>query len=191
MARSPINQQLFINDGTGRKLGIATATWVTQAVNIDEHRRLSITVGFQAATGASLMPLGQDQNFSGTYGAMAGGQGGIVGGNAGYATGPLSGFTGVLQVQTTNELGYVNGGTGTQQAGAGAQPGFNGWTGGLYWQTVQSGTVNVTNSTNVIQIDLTDVGAKWVRVAFNVASGVPSGSVGSGTAHVFLTAKAI
>lgn len=53
MSRSPIRQQLFINDGTGQKLAIQTGTFVTNAVNVDEHRRVSLTIGITSATGAA------------------------------------------------------------------------------------------------------------------------------------------
>jgi hypothetical protein len=53
MSRSFIQNQLFINDGTGQKLPIATSSWVTSWVNIQEQRRLSITLGIQSATGAA------------------------------------------------------------------------------------------------------------------------------------------
>jgi hypothetical protein len=163
MSRSTINQQLHINDGGGLHIPIATGNFVTSAVNIEEHRRLSFTIGIQTSPTGSFGP-GATQT---------------------------GGFTGILLVQTTNEIPKCNGSTGTQQAGAGRQPGTNGYTGALYWTTVA--TAGINNNVTIAQIDITDVGASWVRVAFNqtTASGVTATGTlgGTGSMHVFLTAK--
>lgn len=163
MSKSSIRQQLFINDGTGQKLAIATSTWVTNAVNIDEHRRLSLTIGVGSATGAAA---------------------------------DIGGFTGTLLVQGTDELAQCYGQTGTQEAGNGSRPGTNGFTGARFWQTIPSGTVNITNTSgqpgNAILLSFTDVGVAFVRVAFNVSPTGPYANAtacGSGTFNVFLTAK--
>lgn len=160
MSRSSIRNQILLNDGLGNKLPIQTGTWVSSAINIDEHRRLSVTLGVQSATGAA---------------------------------GDAGGFTGILLVQGTDELAQNNGCTGTQEAGNTSRPGLNGFTGALWWQTIPSGTVAITNATNRLLLSFTDVGVGFVRLAFNVtatgtlAPGVGQG--GSGTMQVYVTAK--
>lgn len=160
MSRSSIRNQILLNDGLGNKLPIQTGTWVSSAINIDEHRRLSVTLGVQSATGAA---------------------------------GDAGGFTGILLVQGTDELAQNNGCTGTQEAGNTSRPGLNGFTGALWWQTIPSGAVAITNATNRLLLSFTDVGVGFVRLAFNVtatgtlAPGVGQG--GSGTMQVYVTAK--
>ena len=110
------------------------------------------------------------------------------------AVGDAGGFTGVLLVQGTNELAQTNGGTGTQEAGQTNRPGTNGYTGAVYWQTIVSGTINITNATNALLLDYTDVGPAFIRVAFNVSAtgSTATGTLGgSGTMKVFLTAKSL
>jgi len=161
MSKSTIRNQLFLNDGAGNPLPIATGTFVTKAINIDEHRRLSLTIGVHGPTG----PLG-------------------------------GGFTGLMLVQGTNELAKCFGSTGTPQAGAGSQPGDNGYTGARYWNTIPSGAIAIgptLSNGNSMQVDFTDVGCAFVRVVFNYTAsgpiiGVP-GSGGSGIMDLFLTAK--
>jgi hypothetical protein len=63
MSRSTVRNELFLNDGTGQKLLIQTGTFVTSAVNVDEHRRLSLTIGIMSATGA----IGDVGGFTGTF----------------------------------------------------------------------------------------------------------------------------
>lgn len=77
MSRSTIRNQLLIQDGLGNRLpmvpsgagiggfqnGIQTGTWVSSAINVDEHRRVSITVGIGSATGAA----GDSGGFTGTF----------------------------------------------------------------------------------------------------------------------------
>lgn len=113
-----------------------------------------------------------------------------VQGSTGVAGG---GFTGTLQVQTTNETANCNGGTGTQAAGSLGQPGNNGYTGALFWQTVQSGTIAVTNAMNVAQVDINDVNAAYFRVAFNMSAtgaiNTAVGAGGSGTMFIYWTGK--
>jgi hypothetical protein len=158
MSRSTVRNQLLLNDGTGKKLPIQTGTWATNAVNIDEHRRLSLTIGITSATGAA---------------------------------GDTGGYTGTLVVQGTNELGQCNGATGTQEAGNTNRPGINGFTGARFWNTLASGTFNIDNTTQSLLIQFTDVGVAYVRVGFNLTTNnVPATTaVGSGTFHVYLTAK--
>lgn len=100
------------------------------------------------------------------------------------------GYTGILSVQGTDEVPncIIVQGTGPSVAwaGAGAQPGQNGYTGALYWQNLPSGSVNVTNSTSAFQLQLTDVGVRFVRLVFNQGVVAP---IGSGTIQIFLTAK--
>lgn len=161
MSRSTIRNQLFINDGRGNKLAISTGTWVTNAVNIDEHKRLSLTIGIEGSTGASP---------------------------------DLGGFTGTLLVQGTDELGQCNGQTGTQEAGNTNRPGVNGFTGARYWNTIPSGSIGWDLSKRSMLLSFTEVGAAYVRVAFNVSATGPlaiaTGTLGgSGTWNVFLTAK--
>jgi len=159
MSRSTVRNQLFLNDGTGVKLPVSTGTFVTSAVNVDEHRRLSLTIGITGSTGPS----------------------------------DSGGFTGTLVVQGTNELGQCNGATGTQEAGNTNRPGINGFTGARFWSNLASGSFNIDNTTKSLLIQFTDVGAAYVRVGFNVTSNnvpAPVGSaVGSGTMHIYLTAK--
>ncbi len=160
MSRSTVRNHLFINDGgNSRDLsrGISTGTFVTQAVNIEEHRRLSLTVGIAGSTGPS----------------------------------DTGGFTGILQVQGTNELGQRAGMTGTVEEGTLYKPGINGFTGARYWNTLASGTFNIDNTTQSLLISFTDVGAAYVRVAFNITSAnVPATTaIGSGTMNIYLTAK--
>jgi hypothetical protein len=159
MSRSSIRNQLFINDGLGNKLPIQTGTWVSSAINIDEHRRLSFTIGIGSATGA---------------------------------VGDAGGFTGILQVQGTDEIAQSNGCTGTPEAGNTSRPGTNGFTGALYWQPIQSGTVAINNTMNRLQLSFSDVGVGFVRLAFNTtATGILGAAAagGSGTWNVFMTAK--
>lgn len=158
MSRSTIHNELFLNDGTGIHLPIATGTFITRAINVDEHRRLSLTIGMlSSATGADLM----------------------------------GGFTGTLLIQGTDEIGRCNGVTGTPQAGAGSQPGQNGFTGALFWQTIPSGSIAINNATNKLLLSFTDVGVAYVRVALNIsASGTAlPNSAASGAMKLFLTAK--
>lgn len=159
MSRSTVRNQLFLNDGTGVKLPISTGTFVTSAVNIDEHKRLSFTIGITGSTGTALVPTG--------------------------------GFTGTLVVQGTNELGQCNGATGTQEAGNTNRPGINGFTGARFWNTLASGSFNIDNTTTSLLIQFTDVGVAYVRLGFNLTSNnVPATTaIGSGTMHIYLTAK--
>jgi hypothetical protein len=71
VSRSTIRVRLTVNDGTGNETylgypgptgppvqrldlqGIQTGTWVSKWVNIDEHRRVSITWGVGSSTGAA------------------------------------------------------------------------------------------------------------------------------------------
>lgn len=62
MSRMTVQNQLLLNDGLGNKLPIQTGTWVSGAINIEEQRRLSITIGVQSATGAA----GDAGGFTGT-----------------------------------------------------------------------------------------------------------------------------
>lgn len=160
MSKTPVHNQLFLNDGTGKKLAIQTGIFNTSAVNMEYHRRLSLSVGFGSSTG------------------VAGGQ--PWAGDAG------GGFTGLLVVQTTNELGQTNGFTGTQEAGNTNRPGTNGWTGAGLWNNVPSGTFSITNNTQSLQADFSDIGAGYVRVQFNPNI---TTAIGSGTIYLYLTAK--
>ena len=98
MSRSTIRNQLFLNDGFGHKLPISTGTWVTPAVNIDEHRRISVTLGIGSATGA----VGDFGGFTGVLSvqgtnelAQCNGMTGTP--EAGNTSRPgLNGFTGAL-----------------------------------------------------------------------------------------------
>lgn len=166
MAKTSANNQLSLNDGAGGQLPIQTGTWVTKAIDMMEQRRLSITLGVQGSTASGTVVPGS------------------------------GGFTGILSVQGTDEIANCMGSTGTQQAGAGAQPGQNGFTGALYWNNIQSGTIGITPSTTSIQLIFNDFGPRWVRVVFNSttagvysASNVPSGAGGTGTMQLFYTSK--
>ena len=98
MSRSPIRNQLLINDGLGNKLPISTGTWVTNAVNIDEHRRLSLTIGVTSATGA----IGDIGGWTGTL---------LVQGTD--ELGQNNGATGTQEAGNTNRPG-INGFTGAR-----------------------------------------------------------------------------
>lgn len=158
MSRSTVRSHLLINDGLGNKLPISTGTFVSQAVSIEEHRRVSFTIGIESATGA---------------------------------VGDAGGFTGILVIQGTNELGQRNGMTGTQEAGSLNKPGVNGFTGARYWNNLASGSFNIDSTTRSLLISFTDVGAAYVRVAFNITSNnVPmTTAIGSGTMNIYLTGK--
>ena len=159
MSRSTVRNQILLNDGLGNGLPIQTGTWISRAINIDEHRRLSITLGIGSATGAA---------------------------------GDLGGFTGQLFVQGTDELAQCNGATGTPEAGGTSRPGINSATGGRYWNTLASGIFNINNTTSSIQIQFTDGGVAFVRLAFNATGWYQAGpavSWGSGTMNVYVTAK--
>ncbi len=162
MSRSTLHEQLFINDGLGNPLPIQTGTFVTKAINMEERRRLNITIGIQGSTGYGL------------------------------GTGMVGGFTGMLLVQGTDELQGNLGPTGTAWANAPAQPGINGFTGALFWQTIPSGAIAITNATNQLLVQLTDVGPSYIRLAFNMsATGtlVSGTSGGSGTMQLFVSGK--
>lgn len=62
MSRATVRNQLLLNDGGGQKFPIQTGVWVSSPVNIDEHRRLSLTIGVGGATGA----VGDVGGFTGT-----------------------------------------------------------------------------------------------------------------------------
>ena len=107
---------------------------------------------------------------------------GIRGPTGTYST-ATGGFTGTVYIQTTNELNYCCGATGTQQAGAGSQPGLNGYSGAQYWTTIpNTGALNITQNTTVLQQDYYNVGARYVRA-------MATGLQGSGTIDLYLTAK--
>lgn len=144
MSQSPSHQALFT--GSDPSVPIATGSWTTKALDIEERRRVNFTI-----------------NFGG-------------------------GHTGTLLIQGTDEISQCNGCPGNP--GAGSQPGTNGLTGALYWNTVPSGTVLITNSTQSIMISLVDVGPAFIRLAYNAQSvAVPSLAVGSGVISAFYTAK--
>lgn len=113
------------------------------------------------------------------------------------ATGPAGagggGFTGTLLIQGTNELAQSNGYTGTPEAGNQRRPGTNGATGALYWRTIPSGSIAITNATNVLLLDFSAVGCAFIRCAFNytqTGAFTPlSPIVGSGAMNIYLTAK--
>jgi hypothetical protein len=144
MSQSPLHKQLLSNDGYANP--IATGTFTTQAINMEERRRLSLTL-----------------NFGG-------------------------GHTGILLIQGTDETAGCQGTPNRQLVGP--QPGTNGSTGALYWNTIPSGIMNVTNSTTSVLLSFTDVGTSWVRLNYNGNSvSIPSLAVGSGTISVFVTGK--
>lgn len=86
MSKSPIHNQILLNDGAGNKLAIQTGTWISPAINIDDHRRLSFTIGVGSATGAA----GDTGGFTGTLQV----QGTNELGNAAGATGSPWAFAG-------------------------------------------------------------------------------------------------
>lgn len=162
MSRSSFHSQLFINDGAGNNLPIQTGTFVTSAINMEERRRLSLTVGILQSTGYGL------------------------------GLGTPGGFTGTLSIQGTNEVSEALAPSGTPWAYAQSQPGTNGYTGAIFWNTLAGGAVNITNATNSLQIDFTDIGCAYVRVGFNVSAtgSTATGTLGgSGTMYLFATSK--
>lgn len=171
MSRSTLHDQVFLNDGSGSPLPIQTGTWVSKAFNIEEKRRLSVTLGIR-------------------------GQSGITQGLSGFAAtgsfGAPGGFTGQMLVQGTNEISKCYGVPGTPWAGNLPQPGENGYTGARYWNTLASGTINIDNTVSSLLVDFTDVGVSYIRLVFNQSGtgATATGTLGgSGTMDVYLTAK--
>lgn len=160
MSRSTVRNQLFINDGLGNKLPIATATWVTNAVNIDEHRRISFTVAITSATGASP-----------DYGAYTGVM--LVQGT--NELGQCNGATGTQEAGNTNRPG-INGFTGArfwQTLPSGTIPITN--------------SVTVMTGMDFTDVGFAYIRLAFNRSA---TGALPSASAcGSGTWNVYLTAK--
>lgn len=147
-------------------------------LNDGQGRKLPISTGTWVTNSVS---VGEQRRLSLTIGM----------GSATGAIGDIGGFTGTLVVQGTNELPQMNGATGTQEAGNFARPGINGFTGARFWNTLASGTFNITNATQSLLIQFTDLGPAFIRVGFNLTSNnVPATTaIGSGTMFVFITAK--
>lgn len=61
MARSTINDQLFLNDGRGRAVAIATGTFHTKAIDMSERRRLSVTANFAGGFTGIFLVQGTDE----------------------------------------------------------------------------------------------------------------------------------
>jgi hypothetical protein len=173
MSRSTIRNQIFL-DSAGQGTGnyqypspIQTGTWIGPPINIDEHRRVSITVAITQATGVQ----------------------------TGTAYADCGGYTGTLVIQGTDELAQGNFASGSPYYGA-RTPGV-GPSGGIAWQTIPSGTYAVTKASQVFSLNFTDVGFAYIRPAFNVTGGVtgvfaPSATGclgGSGTWNVWVTGK--
>lgn len=74
MARATTNDQLFINDGLGQLLPIATGIFQTKAVDMSERRRLSLTANFSSGYTGTLLIEGTDEIGN----CEMGGKGGIV-----------------------------------------------------------------------------------------------------------------
>jgi len=163
MSRSTIHQQLFINDGLGNRLPIQTGTWVSQAINIDEQRRISITIGCESATGAAADMGG----FTGTL---------LVQGTNELAQ--CNGATGTQEAGGTSRPG-INGFTGARYWTTLASGSFN-------------ITNSSPCAGNALLISFTDVGVSFIRLAFNQsATGTTATGTlgGSGTLNVYVTAK--
>ncbi len=164
MSRSTIRNQIYLD--SNQQL-IQTGTWIGPPINIDEHRRVSLTFGIGSSTGAP----------------------------TGTAYPDAGGFTGTLVIQGTDELANGNFPSGAPYAGV-RTPG-NGPSGGQFWQTIPSGTFAVTKATTIFSMSFTDVGFAYIRPVFNATGGVtgawaPSATGclgGSGTWNVFLTGK--
>lgn len=160
MSRSTVRNQLKINDGLGNKLSIGTSTFITSAVNVDEHRRVSFTIGVTSATGA----IGDNGGFTGTL---------TVQGTNELAE--CNGATGTAEAGNTSRPG-INGFSGARfwsnlQSGT-----FN--------------IDNTIKGPNSLMLSFTDIGAAFVRVVFNqTATGALPNSVGSGLMHIYLSAK--
>jgi hypothetical protein len=108
------------------------------------------------------------------------------------AAGDVGGFTGTLLIQGTDEIWGANGVTGSPFANAGPQPGYNGSTGGLFWNTIPSGTININNGVQSALLNFTDVGPAAIRFVFNQSATGPlpnATACGSGTMNIYLTAK--
>lgn len=163
MSRSTIRNQLFINDGTGQKLPIATSTWVTQAINVDEHRRLSLSIGISSATGAT-------PDHGGFTGVL------LVQGTNELAQ--CNGNTGTQEAGNTSRPG-VNGFTGAtlwQTIPSGSI-------------AINKG---IAQPGNALLLTFDNTGPAFIRLAFNItATGASPNATncGSGTWNVFLTAK--
>lgn len=61
MARTTTNDQLFLNDGTGKLSPIATGIYQSKAIDMSERRRLSITAGFNGGFTGTLLVEGTDE----------------------------------------------------------------------------------------------------------------------------------
>ena len=59
MSQSPLHVQLLSNDGYNN--AIATGTFTTQALNMEERRRLSVTVNFGGGYTGTLLVQGTDE----------------------------------------------------------------------------------------------------------------------------------
>lgn len=110
MSKSPIHNQLMIQDGAGNHaIPFATGTWVTQWVNIEEHRRVNFTFGIGSATGAP----GDVGGFTGSLAIqgtdeLAQCNGGSGTQEAGNTSRPgLQGYTGARFAQTVPSGTYA------------------------------------------------------------------------------------
>jgi hypothetical protein len=165
MSRSTIRNRLTLDSN---EQPVQTGSWFSAPINIDEHRRLSISGGITSATGTQ----------------------------TGTAYPDCGSYTGTLVVQGTDELAQYSIPSGAPFAGT-RSPGTANASGAMFWQTIPSGTYAVTKATQVFALNFTDVGFAYVRVGFNVTGGItgawaPSATGclgGSGTWNVFLTAK--
>jgi hypothetical protein len=118
-------------------------------------------------------------------------------GSATGAVGDAGGFTGLLVLEGTNEFANAAAATGTPWAGAGSQPGSNGYTGALYYQALPSGTFQISNAISgpsaALLVTLDYLGVAFIRAKFNTtASGTPypgATACGSGTMQMSFTAK--
>lgn len=61
MAKTTTNDQLFINDGRGVALPIATGVFQTKAIDMSERRRLSVTADFTGGFTGTLVVEGTDE----------------------------------------------------------------------------------------------------------------------------------
>ncbi len=162
MSKSTIRNQLQLNDGLGNKLPIQTGTWVSSAINIDEHRRVSITLGIGSATGAA----GDTGGFTGTL---------TVQGTDELAQ--CNGATGTQEAGNTNRPG-TNGFTGARFWTVLASGTFNvtAATASLLLQFTDVGVAFIRLAFNASTAGTPNTGA--------------TGSLGgSGTMYAYLTAK--
>ena len=163
MSRSSIRNQLKLTDGLGNPVNVATTTWVTQWINVDEHRRVSFTIGIQGSTGAT-------PDYGGYTGTLL-----VQGTNE---LGQNNGATGTQECGNTNRPG-INGFTGARF--------YATIPSGSIAVNNQFGSPG-----NAVLLTFENVGPSYIRLAFNQSPTGPLtnfANCGSGLWNIYLTAK--